>query len=443
MDSAQAIEIAAEAVRLAGAAGASESEATVSTARNFHVEARDESLAKLEQSTAKSMHLRVFVGGRRATLVTSDFTPDALRSAVERVVAQAQFVADDALARLPESFATEIPDLDLYDEAVASRDDRSKVDDAFAMERLVREADARVDNSSGSHYSDSVGIVALVNSAGFRGAYASSRSSRATAPVASDGPHKRTAHYGTSARRFAEMESVEAVAAQAARRAVESFGARKPPTMTGAVIFDRDIAAALVEEIFAAVAASNVAVGNSWLAERMGERLGNELLDIVDDALMPGKLGSSPFDGEGVATGRTHVIEGGVLRSFLYDTYYARKLGARSTGNSTGGGVGTNNFYLRNGTQSVEALIASTKSGVFITDTIGFGHEHATGSYSRGARGFAIVNGELAYPIDEFTIAGNMISMLAALDGVADDLRFDAPVVSPTLRIGEMTISGS
>lgn len=443
MDKEQAIELARRAVELAQQSGATAAEATVSYARRFHVEARAQALSKLEQSTAKSMHLRVFVGGRRASLSTSDFTADALRDAVDRVVAAAQHVADDPLARLPETFASSIAELDLYDAAVSERSDDAKVEDAFLMERAVRAADARVDNSSGSHYTDSVSMTALANSAGFNGAYASTRASRSTAPVATDGDVKRTAYYGTAARRFAGLESCETVAQKAARRAVESFGARKPPTMTGAVIFDRDVAAALMDEVFSAVSGANVATANSWLADRMGERIGSDLVEIVDDGLMPAMLGSAPFDGEGIATRRTPVIEGGVLRSFLFDTYYARKLGTVSTGNSTGAGVGTNNFYLRNGNESVEELIARTKRGVFVTDTIGFAHEHATGNYSRGARGFLIENGELAYPIDEFTIAGNMLQMLAALDGVANDLLFDSEIVSPTLRIGEMTISGS
>ncbi len=175
----------------------------------------------------------------------------------------------------------------------------------------------------------------------------------------------------------------------------------------------------------------------------MGTRVGSELVTIIDDGLLPGKLGSSPFDGEGVPTRRTPVFERGTLRSFLYDTYYARKLGATSTGNSTGGGIGPNNFYLEPGTIPLAEIIASTPMGVLVLDTIGFATEHASGTYSRGARGFFIENGELAYPIDEFTIAGHYPEMLARIDAVGDDLRFDAAVVSPSFRVAEMTVSGN
>jgi len=220
------------------------------------------------------------------------------------------------------------------------------------------------------------------------------------------------------------------------------FGARKPQTMRIPVIFERDVAAAVLSDMFSALSASNVAVGNSWLAERIGSRIGSDLVTIVDDGTMPGLLGTSPFDGEGVPTQRTVIFERGTLHTFLYDTYYARKLGARSTGNGGGGGVAPNNLYLQPGEQTLEAIIAGTSRGVLVLDTIGFATEHASGTYSRGARGLYIENGEIAYPVEEFTIAGTFPEMLASLDAVANDLRFDAAVVSPSFRIAEMTVSG-
>ncbi|MFY9718978.1 MAG: metallopeptidase TldD-related protein, partial [Candidatus Cybelea sp.] len=182
---------------------------------------------------------------------------------------------------------------------------------------------------------------------------------------------------------------------------------------------------------------------NSWLTGRVGSRVGSELVTIIDDGRLPGKLGSSPFDGEGVPTRRTPVFEGGELRTFLYDSYYARKLGVASTGNSTGGGIGPNNFYLEPGTISLAEMIAATRVGVLVLDTIGFATEHASGTYSRGARGFFIENGELAYPIDEFTVAGQYPEMLANIDAIANDLQFDAAVVSPSFRVSELTVSGN
>jgi PmbA protein len=443
MDEREALDIARNVVAMAVAGGATEAEAIVSTTRRFHVEARAAAIAKLEQSTAKSLHLRVFAGGRRATLSTSDFTPDGLRDAIPRAIEQAAFVEVDEFARLPDTFASDVPDLELFDERLAGRDDAEKVDEALVMERLVREADPRILNSNGSHANDGVSLIAMANSAGFSGSYRSTRASRSSAPVANADDVRRTGHYGTSGRHLADLEDPATVARIAARRSVEMFGARKPDTMRVPVIFERDVAAGLLEDLFAAIDAANVAVGNSWLIGKVGERIGSEAVTIVDDGRLRGKLGSGPFDGEGVATRRTPVFERGVLATFLYDTYYGRKLGAASTGNSTGNGIGPNNFYLEPGRQSLDELIAATPRGILVLDTIGFATEHASGTYSRGAHGFYIENGELAYPVDEFTIAGRFTEMLASIDAVADDLRFDSAVASPSFRVGEMTVSGN
>jgi PmbA protein len=229
----------------------------------------------------------------------------------------------------------------------------------------------------------------------------------------------------------------------AAQRTVEMFGAGRPATMRVPVIFERDVAAAILSDIFSAANAANVAVGNSWLSGRIGDRIGSDKVTIVDDGRLLGKLGSSPFDSEGVATRRTVVMERGILASFLYDSYYARSLGAATTGNASGGGIGPNNFYLEPGSGTLEELIAATPDGVLVLDTIGFASEHATGTYSRGARGLRIKGGEPAGPIEEFTIAASLPEMLAGIDAVAGDLHFDGAVVSPSFRVAEMQVSGT
>ncbi len=443
MDESLAMKLAEQALELARSAGAQSAEASVSIARRFHAEAREDVVARLEGSTGRSLLLRVFRDGRKSALSTTDLSAEGLREAVNRAVANADLVAPDEYAGLPTTTATDGAELRLTDPFLARRDGGEKVDEALELERLIRAADARVTNSSGSHYTDAVAVTAIANSTGFAAAYGWTRVGRSTGPVALDGEVKRTAQYGTAARHLADLEAPALVASTAVRRAVDLFGARKPPTMRVPVIFDRDVAAALLDDLFAAVSAANVAVANSWLSGQIGNRIGSDLVTVVDDGRVPGGLGSAPFDGEGVPTRRTPVFEGGVLQTFLYDTYYARKLGAATTGNSTGGGIGPSNFYLEPGSQTLSELIAATPVGVLVMDTIGFATEHASGTYSRGARGFFIEGGELAYPIDEFTIAGRYTEMLAGVDAVANDLRFDGPVVSPSFRVAEMTVSGN
>jgi PmbA protein len=439
-----ALEYAQTAVGCALRAGATEAEATVFVSERFSAEARDRTITKLEQSAGRSLQLRLFADGRKAAITISGFDPARLQNAAERGIAQARHVARDPLAGLPANCGRcpQADALELYSGDVPARPVQSKLGEALALERRVRDLDPRVTNSNGSHVNDTIGTTAIANSNGFAGSYRSTRLGRSSSPVAEDGGVKRTGAYGTAARRPEDMEGEESVARFAVDRTVGLFGARKPLTMRVPVIFERDAAAAVLADLFAALNAANVAIGNSWIAERIGERIGSGLVNIVDDGTMPWRLGSAPFDGEGVPTQHTRVFEDGILRTLLYDTYYARKLGAVSTGNSTGGGIGPNNFYLQPGMEPLEDLVGRTSRGVLVMETIGFASEHASGTYSRGARGYFIENGAIAYPVEEFTIAGTFPEMLAGLDALCSDLRFDAPVVSPSFRIAEMTVSG-
>lgn len=444
MDNDSALEFAQQTVAAATGAGASACDVGISISKRFSAEARDTAVTKLEQSTGRSLQVRVFVDGRKAILSCTDFEFENVRGAVGRLVEAAKFVARDEFAGLPDITHTSDGDnLGLFADDLAAREADIKLEAALFLEAKIRALDARIVNSNGAHYGDASTITVLANSNGFAGTYASTRASVGVSPVANDGDAKRTGSYGTAARHLADLESLDAVAQKAVSRTVDLIGARKPSTMRVPVIFERDVAASVLSDIFTALTGSNISTGNSWAVDRIGERIGSPLATIVDDGRIPGALGSSPFDGEGVPTRKTVVFETGVLRSYILDTYYARKLGMQTTGNSSGGGIGPNNFFLEPGSNTLQELIASTSHGVLVMDTIGFATEYATGTYSRGARGFAIENGELAYPIEEFTIAGTFSQMLAGIDGVANDLRFDSGIVSPSFRVTEMTVSGN
>ncbi|MBV9103720.1 MAG: TldD/PmbA family protein [Candidatus Eremiobacteraeota bacterium] len=437
--------LAESAVAHAREAGATDADATASRSERFSTEARSETVTKLEQSTGRSLSVRVFIDGAKASLTTTELSADGVAALVAEVVAAARYVAADPFGGIPEAAGDGASNVNLeIDFAdVRERSGEAKIADARALETEIRAYDGRIDNSSGSRVTDSSIAVALANSRGFAGMYRASSVLRMTSPIARDGSTKRTASYGTAARTYADLESVEAVGRTAARRAVELCGARKPKTMRVPVIFERDVAAVVLGDVFTSLNGANVAVGNSFLLGRIGERIGSDLVTLVDDGRRPRGLGTAPFDAEGTPTRRTVAFERGVVRSFLCDTAYGKRLGMHSTGNASGGGIGPTNFYLEPGLQSLEELIAATPRGVFIVDTIGFSTESVSGGYSRGARGMMIENGELAYPIDEFTIAGKLPEMLAAIDGVANDLRFDGTIVSPSFRVAEMTISGT
>lgn len=439
------VELARAVVGFALESGAAAAEATFTVSDRFSTEARADRIEKLEQSIARSVTLRVFRNGGKASLTTSDLAPDSLRSFARETVEAAGFVASDPHAGLPD--AVEAPaderDLELYAPDVRARAAEDKLADALELERVARHVDSRIVNSTGSRVVDETLAIALANSLGFAGAYRASQAQIGTGPIAEAGGAKYSAQYGSAARSYAALEPVERVAITAAKRAVGAIGARKPATMRCPVIFDRDVASLVLSDLFAAVSAANVAAGNSFLATKTGERIGSELATIVDDGRLPRGLGTSPFDAEGVPTRRTVVFERGVLRTFLYDSYYARRLGAATTGNASGGSIGPNNFYLEAGARTLAELIAATPRGVFVIDTIGFSTESVTGTYSRGARGFLIEGGEIAHAIDEFTIANTLPEMLAGIDAVANDLIFDQPIVAPSFRVAEMTVSGA
>jgi PmbA protein len=252
--------------------------------------------------------------------------------------------------------------------------------------------------------------------------------------------------YATSRRRV-RLEDPAAVGRTAAWRAVRRLGARKIKTVEVPVVFDPETAASLVRSLAAAASGPSLYRRTSFLVDRLGAKIGSPLMTIVDDPLIPGGLGSRPFDGEGLPTGRTTLVGEGVLESYLLDTYSARKLGMKSTHHAArdGGGVSvsTSNLMLLPGRDKPAALIGSVKQGLYVTELIGFGVNGVTGDYSRGAAGHWIENGELAYPVEEVTVAGNLLEMFAKLEAVGDDLTLRDRTAAPTLKIARMVVAGT
>jgi PmbA protein len=254
-------------------------------------------------------------------------------------------------------------------------------------------------------------------------------------------------YWHTSARSAAGLENPESVGRIAAGRALRRLNARKVPTQKVPVIFEPRTARQLLGDIFDAVNGSSVYRQASFLAGKLGEKIASEALTIIDDATLPGLFGTTPFDDEGVASRRTIVIERGVLKSYLLNTYSARKLSLKTTGNASRGitgnaGVGPGNFFIEAGACSSAEIISRVPNGLYVTELIGGGGNTVTGDYSSGAAGLWIENGTLAYPVSEITIAGNMKQMLQQIDEVGSDLEFRSALTAPTVVIQEMTISG-
>jgi PmbA protein len=315
-------------------------------------------------------------------------------------------------------------------------------------------ADKRITNSDGGSFDASTGRRALANSRGFVGGYRASYAGVSAAPLAMDenGQMQRDGWW-SSARSFADLESPEAVGAEAARRTVRRLGARRVPTQRVPIVFAPETARGLIGSVFEAASGDAIWRGASFLAGKLGESIAAANVTIVDDNLMllpsgSGGFGTSPFDGEGLPSRRTVVVENGVLRSYLLNTYTARKLGMKSTHNASRGlagapGVGAGNLFLVPGTLSPEQIIGDVKAGLYVTSLMGFGVNTVTGDYSRGATGLWIENGQLTHAVEEVTIAGNLGEMLRGVAAIGNDLVFRGSVASPTLRIDGMTIAGS
>jgi PmbA protein len=393
--------------------------------------------------------LRVFAGRASAAASTSDFSRDSLERLVDEATSLAKVTAEDPCAGLPdpEELIARVPDLDLEDTGGDELTPEQKVELARKCEAAALESDPRITNSEGAEHYDRLTHYAYATSHGFAQGYRTTSFGLSVTPVATqNGDMQRDYWYATSRRRV-RLEDPAAVGRTAAWRAVRRLGARKIKTVEVPVVFDPETAASLVRSLAAAASGPSLYRRTSFLVDRLGAKIGSPLMTIVDDPLIPGGLGSRPFDGEGLPTGRTTLVGEGVLESYLLDTYSARKLGMKSTHHAArdGGGVSvsTSNLMLLPGRDKPAALIGSVKQGLYVTELIGFGVNGVTGDYSRGAAGHWIENGELAYPVEEVTVAGNLLEMFAKLEAVGDDLTLRDRTAAPTLKIARMVVAGN
>ena len=442
--------LARDVLDLARQNGATEADVVVADGENLSVQIRLGSVDRLSKAREKRLGLRVFVGKRSASSSTSDFSPDALRRLVSETCTLAKAVVEDPVSGLPSAdhMAKEQPDLDLYDDTRLETD--RQIDLAKRAEAAAMATDARITNSEGSDFDSSWGRVVLGNSHGFVGEYRSSSYSLAVSPVAVDpvsGTMQRDAWYDVR-RKFRQLDAPEAIGIEAAKRTVRRLGARKVGTKRVPVVFDQETAGSLLGNLCSAASGYALYKGASFLGGQLGKRLAPDWFNVYDDGRMVGGLGSRPFDGEGLPTRKNTIVDKGVLTSYLLDTYSGKKLGLPSTGNASRSvgespSVGPTNFYLAPGARSAEEIIRSVKDGLYVTELIGFGINMVTGDYSRGAGGFWIENGELAYPVEEITIAGNLKQMFHDIDLIGSDLVFRGRIASPTVKIAEMMVAGN
>jgi PmbA protein len=403
-------------------------------------------LEEIERAEAADLGLRVFVGQRVAFISSTDFSREGLGALPARVVAMAKLAPEDKFAGLAprDLLATQIPELDIEDPSEPAADalvERARIAEEAAL------AVTGVTNSEGGGASFSRSAVALATSEGFYGRYALTSHSIGVAVLAGDGVNMQMDHDSTSARHASDLDGPGIIGRRAGERAVARLNPRKIKSQALPVIFDPRISSGLVGHLASAISGASVARGVSFLKDSMSKKIFGSGVNIIDDPHRPRGLRSKPFDGEGVANRRRALVNNGVLETWLLDCASAKQLDLISTGHAARGTGGPpspapTNLYMEAGTYAPKALMADIKSGFYVTELMGMGVNGVTGDYSRGASGFWIENGEIAYPVAEVTIAGNLKDMFLHLTP-ANDLEFRYSTNAPTVRIEGMTIAGA
>lgn len=406
----------------------------------------------VEEAGTRSAGLRVIKDKRVASTSTSDLTDAGIDRFVSDAIELVGLSQEDPFAGPADPKLlcdpTRGPALDLYDPAGGAVDAARAIALAREGEAAAFAFDPRITNSEGATFGRTAGGSAIVLSSGFRATSKGSYQSLSVVPVAADeGGKNRRGYHWTARRHLAELDPPGEVGREAARRTLRKLGARTVPSTEVPVVFDPDAARSILGMLAGCVMGSAIWRKSSYLVGREGTRVASDLVTVVDDPLIPRAPGSRAWDGEGLASRKNLVVEKGVLRMYLCDSYSARKLGRESTASaSRGGGAGvgpsTSNFVLQPGTDSNEAIVKGTPRGLYVTEMMGFGFNAVTGDFSRGAAGFWIEGGELAYPVSELTISLNVDELWQRIDAVGTDLDLRTATAAPTIRVAKMTVAG-
>jgi PmbA protein len=443
-------EIATDVVSRAMKGGATAAECVVREGDEFSTTVRLGQVETLKESGSRAIGVRVFFGQRAASTYSSDFSAAGIERMLKSALELAKITSEDPFAGIPGAgkFGSLSGDLNLYHQDVYSLPGSERIEYARRAEKAALDCDSRIKNSEGGSFDAATGRKVLANSHGFVGEYRRSYCSVAAVPIAQDDNGQMQRDYWYSvARSLGKLESAEQVGKEAARRTLRRLGARKVKTAHVPVVLDPMVASSMLEHIFEGVNGDSVYRGASFLAGKLGEQIASSNVTVVDDGTMPGGFGTTPFDGEGIPTRRTVVLENGILKSYLLNTYTAKKLGLETTANASRGlagtpGIGPGNYFLQGSAKTPKQIIGEIKDGLYVTEFLGHGANLVTGDYSRGASGMWIVNGELAYPVEEITVAGNLKEMFRNISEIGSDLEFRGSVAAPTIRIDGLTVGG-
>ncbi len=438
-------------------AGATDAEAVVYEGDEFSTKVRLGQVETLTESTSRAVGLRVFNGHRTASTSTNDFSNASIERMIRGAVELAKITEEDPFAGLPDASAYSTlrsgEGLGIYFDDVYQLPAKDRIEMARATEAAAMAADTRIQNSDGGTFTASTMHKWIANSRGFEGEFRKSYCGIGCAPIAQDERGMQRDGWGSSARTLRKLDTPEEVGREAAKRALRRLGARRVPTQRASIVFSREIARGIIGDIFDAVNGDAVYRNATMFAGKLGEEVASPLVTVIDDGTMMlepglGGFGTLPFDGDGLPMQRKVIVDKGVLQTYVTNTYTARKLGTRSTGNASRGlagapGIGSGNFYLQPGTLSPREIIAEVQNGLYVTEVLGSGVNLVTGDYSQGATGMWIENGVFTGAVEEITIAGNLKEMYKNIVAVGNDLVFRGSSASPCIRVEGMTIAGS
>jgi len=430
--------IAADVLDHARGLGATAAETEVSEGFGQNVTVRRGEVETIEYNRDKGVGVTVYVGQQRGHASTSDFSPQAVRDTVQAAFSIARFTAADDCAGLadPDLLAHDVPDLDLYhpwDLPV-----EQAIEQARACEAAALGVDRRITNSEGATISTQQSHFIYANSLGFMGGYPSSRHSLMCSVIAGEGDEMQRDDWYALARAAEDLEGVEDVGRRAGERCVRRLGARRLETMELPVLFEAPVASGLLGHFVGAVSGGSLYRKASFLLDSLGQQIFAPQVQIRDIPDVKRGLASSPFDDEGVGTQRRDVVRNGVLQGYFLGSYSARKLGMRSTGNAGG----NHNLILDSTGEDFPALLRKMERGLLVTELLGMGVNQVTGDYSRGAAGFWVENGEIAYPVQEITIASNLKDIFKGILAVGSDVVVRGSRQCGSILIDRMTVAG-
>ncbi len=431
-------QLAADIVAYARKKGASDCVAEVSEGDGHAVSVRQGEIETIEYNRDKGLSVTVYLGQRRGNASTSDFSTPAVHDTVDAALNIARFTAEDDCAGLPDAdqLAFEYQDLDLFHPWGIDVD--QAVELARECEQAAFTADRRIVNSEGASINANQGCFVQANSRGFSGGYASSRHSVSCSVIAGKGDGMQRDYWYSVARNAAEILKVEEVGRIAAERTVRRLKARRLSTMQCPVLFEAPVAASLFGHFVQAVSGGALYRKSSFLLDHLGKPVFSDIVRIDDVPDIERGLASSPFDNEGVRTRRRTIVEDGVLNGYFLGSYSARKLGMQTTGNAGG----THNLLIHPGEQDFAGLLRTMQRGLVVTELLGHGVNPVTGDYSRGAAGFWVEDGEIRYPVEEITIAGNLKEMYRDIVAIGNDVLVQGSRQCGSVLLGRMSVAG-